>query len=484
MDTSPVTASPSKYGEAEHTRYYSIISARDQRYNGKFFTGVMTTGIYCLPGCAARTPKPQNVCFFQTFQDAERAGLRPCKRCKPDRLLLFEEEGRMQEVIENLRAHPDSFRRSEDLAERLRCGLSKLNQLSHLYYHSTPAHLIASARIEWAKCSLQQGGDVGEVGFACGYESLSGFYDQFKKFTGMSPGDYRAIATSDRFVVAWPDRFQRAAWLAYLGRDPESRCERHVEQGFELAVNLDRPLCIRLTFTETGIEVGYDAGANPFQVHTVIARLLGLAQDLDGFRQFMNTDPEDSKLLPGGAVLRIPQTATVWDGIVWAVLGQQVNIAFAARLRSRLAVLAGERVGPELWTVPTPQRVATLKIEDLSSLQFSARKAEYLIGIAQTVVSNAWDLDALAKGPATRAERALLELRGIGPWAAHYILMRACGFMDATPLGDTGLTSALQLRFGGERPEENRTRELMKRYAPYRSLATYHLWQSLKSGGG
>lgn len=484
MNTHAMTEAPATYGEANHQRLYEIIGRRDPSYNGKFFVGVLTTGIYCLPCCAARTPKPQNIRFFSSYADAEAAGLRPCKRCKPDRLLLYEEERQVVEAIERLRKNPDEVRRAEDLADLLGCGLTKLNALCHTYYHATPAHLIADARMSWARRQLQAGTEVGEVGLSCGFESLSGFYEQFRRFNGMAPGDYRDLRDGESFRITWPERFLRAPWLAYLGRDPESLCERLRSDGLELAANLNVPACLRLEFSDDAMTVRFAPEVDGFLAHQAIQRLLGLGQDLDGFRSLMGQSEEDIRLLPEGAVLRIPQTVSVWDGIVWAVLGQQVNVAFAARLRSRLAQLAGTQVAEGLWTVPTPAQMAELAPEDLTPLQFSSRKSEYLIGIAREVTEGRLRLERLDRGPATKSERKLLELKGIGPWAAHYILMRACGFMDATPLGDTGLTSALQLRFGGDRPEETRTKELMKRYAPYRSLATYHLWQSLKLGVG
>lgn len=479
-----MSVAPAQFGDHRHERYYEIITRRDPEFNGKFFTGVLTTGIYCLPSCGARTPKPENVRFFATYEEAERAGLRPCKRCRPDRLLLFEEERRLETVVEELRRNPDAIRGVEDLAARLDCGSSKLNSLFHAYFHATPAHVIASARIAWSQARLREGGDAGEVGLASGYESLSGFYEQFRRFTAMSPGEYRDIAKGASFRMAWPERFSMEPWLAYLGRDPESACEHRVEGGFEFAANLGVPAKVAIEFQEGGLAISVPDGVNRYEAHASVARLLGLGQDLDGFRAQMSQDEADRRLLPEGRVLRIPQTVTVWDGIVWAILGQQVNVPFAAKLRSRLARLAGAQVAPDLWSVPSPEAVARLTVEDLSPHQFSARKAEYLIGLAGEVVGGRLDLPRLVAGPATRTERDLLSQRGIGPWAANYILMRACGFMDATPIGDTGLTSALQRRFGGDRPDETLTKELMKRYAPYRSLATYHLWQSLRLGVG
>jgi AraC family transcriptional regulator of adaptative response / DNA-3-methyladenine glycosylase II len=132
--------------EDRHAACYDVISRRDPAYNGRFFTGVLTTGIYCLPSCAARTPKIENVRFFDTAADAERFGLRPCRRCRPDRLHLFEEETALRAVVERFRNMPWQIRGIQDLANAMDCGISKLNALCHAHYHSTPAHLIARGR--------------------------------------------------------------------------------------------------------------------------------------------------------------------------------------------------------------------------------------------------------------------------------------------------------------------------------------------------
>jgi AraC family transcriptional regulator of adaptative response / DNA-3-methyladenine glycosylase II len=122
--------------------------------------------------------------------------------------------------------------------------------------------------------------------------------------------------------------------------------------------------------------------------------------------------------------------------------------------------------------------VAALEPGDLAPLQFSHSKAEYLIGAARRIVEGKLNLDDLREMSATRAERALLEIRGLGPWSVNYLMMRALGFPDCVPLGDTGVTSGLQAVLQlEERPDVDATRRLMSVFAPYRSLATAHLWQ-------
>ncbi len=165
---------------------------------------------------------------------------------------------------------------------------------------------------------------------------------------------------------------------------------------------------------------------------------------------------------------------------MWTLLGQQINIAFALTLYRRLVRRSGRAVGDGLFAPPLPEAVAAVDREALLAEQFSGRKVEYLVDTAAAVACGDLDLQGLAEGSATAAEQALLAVRGIGPWSANYLMMRAFGFEDCLPLGDTGLTQGLWRFFSlEERPGPKETQELMTPFSPHRSLATFHLWQSL-----
>jgi 3-methyladenine DNA glycosylase/8-oxoguanine DNA glycosylase len=176
--------------------------------------------------------------------------------------------------------------------------------------------------------------------------------------------------------------------------------------------------------------------------------------------------------------LRIPRTPTVFEGLAWAIVGQQVNLQFAYRLRRTAIELAGERLDPWLVCHPTPERLAAIEPNDLTRLQFSRRKAEYLLGAAHA--ADEMDLEALPRGSATRAEKRLASLRGVGPWTVQYVLMRACGFADCVPASDVGLARAVRSFFAlDHRPDVKEVQRLLTPFAPSRSLATFHLWSLL-----
>jgi AraC family transcriptional regulator of adaptative response / DNA-3-methyladenine glycosylase II len=168
----------------------------------------------------------------------------------------------------------------------------------------------------------------------------------------------------------------------------------------------------------------------------------------------------------------------VFDGVLWSIIGQQINLPFACLLRRRLILLTGTALRDGLYAPPTPTAVASLEPADLLPLQFSRQKADYVIATSRLIATGQLDLPALRSMSATHAERTLLAVRGLGPWSVNYLLMRALGFADCVPYGDTGVTSGLQALLGlDERPDIDATRRLMAVFSPYRSLATNHLWQ-------
>ena len=209
----------------------------------------------------------------------------------------------------------------------------------------------------------------------------------------------------------------------------------------------------------------------------MICGILGLDQDAAAFARLAKKLGFE-RLVAGRTELRIVQTSTVFDGLLWAIIGQQINMPFAFLLRRRLTELAGVPLAEGLYAPPTPEAIAALSPEDLLPLQFSRQKAQYVIATARLIAEGNLDLESMRLASAARAERTLLAVHGLGPWSVNYLMMRALGFADCVPYGDTGVTKGLQqLMHLEERPDVPATRRLMAAFAPWRSLATAHLWQ-------
>lgn len=465
------------------TRFYG----RDRTADGRFITGVLTTGIYCLPSCTARKPRPENVRFFASEDEARTAGLRPCRRCRPDHFYQEYDPDLhlMETLVADVRARPAAFADAAALVAASGIGATKLNALFRRHHHTTPAAFLARERIR-AACRVLAEGDAGVTGasFAAGFESLSAFHDNFRRHTGMTPGEYRRLGSSDAFTLALPDDYRAGYALRVIGRDAESVVERVEGATAYKAVRLaGRPAVLAMEVADGRVLCRVEGAAGPgamYEAHTIALRLLGLTLDPAPFERRLAERPELLPLIEGRRGLRIPQTADAFEGIAWAIVGQQVNLPFAYALRREMVRLCGDDAGRGLIAHPTAERVAELDYGDLTALRFSRRKAEYLIDTARLAASGELPLDRFADAPATEVERRLGAVRGFGPWSVHYFMMRACAFADCVPVGDTGLSSGLMNFFAlDHRPGADEVRELMEPFAPFRSLATFHLWMSL-----
>lgn len=295
----------------------------------------------------------------------------------------------------------------------------------------------------------------------------------------------RAPARPHLFRLELPPGFRTADALAYHGRDPLSLTER-VEGTtlFKAIIVEGQPLVLELACQGGKVLGRVPEPCDPALLPALqqrAVRMLGLESDPLPFETSVAANPAFRALIAPRLGLRIPLTADVWESLVWAILGQQVNLAFAYTMRRRLTELCGLASSQGLRAHPTPQAVAALESSDLLPLQFSRSKAEYLLGVARLVASGALPVESFPAGDAFLAATQLGAVRGIGPWTTHYVLMRGCGFPDCVPLGDAGLTLALQRHHGlDHRPSVKETAALMAPFTPFRSLATFHLWASLK----
>lgn len=176
-------------------------------------------------------------------------------------------------------------------------------------------------------------------------------------------------------------------------------------------------------------------------------------------------------------------TPDIFEASAWAIIGQQVNLQFAYRLKSRLVSRIDRSFivdGETYYLFPTAADIASLDYADLREMRFSGRKAEYLIDLARLVAAGDLDLERLKEMEYDRALERLLSIRGLGPWSANYILLRGTGHRDAFPFGDSGINHAVTRLYGlSEKPDIDYLTELSRAWRPYRSLATFYLWKSL-----
>ena len=280
--------------------------------------------------------------------------------------------------------------------------------------------------------------------------------------------------------------------LAFHSRDAESVAEQISPERLRKGVVMDGvPLVLDIGLAPAAAEYEVHAdvqepGPGPLpaalaaQARDAVLNVLGLRIDPQPFLDFAANDAllgDLSRRQPG---LRIVQSATVFEALTWAIIGQQINLPFAISLRRTFILQAGTQHSSGLWCYPDAASAARLQVEDLTGRKFSRAKAETLLRFAALVAGGELDL---APSPANSIEdigKALLAVKGIGPWTVNYGLLRGYGYPDCSLHGDVAIRAALQALLGEDsKPDMPRTEEILKRYAPHRTMAAAHLWASL-----
>ena len=213
-------------------------------------------------------------------------------------------------------------------------------------------------------------------------------------------------------------------------------------------------------------------------IEEALQSILGLRIDPAPFLAAAEQDRLLGELTRRQGPLRIVQSASVFEALTWAIIGQQINLPFAIALRRTFILQAGRQHSSGIWCYPEAADVARLDAGQLTTRKFSRSKADTLLRVAQQVQAGALSLDPGAEVEA--ASRALLAVKGIGPWTVNYALLRGYGYPDCSLEGDVAIRTALHRLLGGdERPGIPAAQRLLERYAPHRTMAAAYLWASL-----
>ncbi|ALM85330.1 DNA-3-methyladenine glycosylase [Bordetella sp. N] len=293
------------------------------------------------------------------------------------------------------------------------------------------------------------------------------------------------------FKLPLPRGYSLADAIHFHGRDKEAVSEVVSETGLRKGILLDglpAVFDIQVSKTEAVCTVAVDGTVTDgMQTPAVeiVRGLLGLRLDPRGFSTFVAADPVFGPLTKKQKSLRIVQSASVFEALTWAVMGQQINVSFAVTLRRTFIQLAGQRHSSGLWCYPSAADAARLPVEELLSRQYSRSKAETVLRLATLVASGELDI---VESPTNTVESicaALLAVKGIGPWTVNYALLRGYGQPDCSLHGDVAVRSAIGKLWGLEtRPDILAAEELLKRYSPHRTMAAAHLWASLSAPKG
>jgi DNA-3-methyladenine glycosylase II len=294
-----------------------------------------------------------------------------------------------------------------------------------------------------------------------------------------------AVTTVHTFTLALPPHYDPADALAFHARDTEALAERvdrlpepRIRKGAvldDVATLID----IRLPDGEAHCTVDTGGAAlDDERAREAVTGMLGLRIAPEPFVQAVEDDALLGPVVRRRPGLRVIQSATVFEALTWAVIGQQINLPFAIALRRSFIERAGRRHASGLWCYPEPADVARMDPSQLTTRKFSRAKAETLLLLGCLAADGTLDL-ARDADPAEVAPR-LLAVKGIGPWTVNYALLRGWGYPDCSLHGDVAVRSAIGRLLGRpDKPDLREAEAFLLRYRPHRTMAAAHLWASL-----
>ena len=283
-----------------------------------------------------------------------------------------------------------------------------------------------------------------------------------------------------QLAVPLPPGYRMADVLAFHARDAEGVAEQVHATGFRKGVMIDGvPVLFDVAFGGDVAQCTLVAdGGLPGRAADALPGMLGLRIDPAPFAAAVRNDPLLGPLVARTPGLRIVQSASVFEALTWAIIGQQINLSFAISLRRTLILQAGRQHSSGVWCYPEAADVAALDVAALTERKFSRAKAETILRLAQLVVSG--QLSLARDVPVDQVVAQLLAVKGIGPWTVNYALLRGYGHADCSLHGDVAVRAALQRLLGEDvKPEMARTEAWLAQYAPYRTMVAAYLWGSL-----
>jgi AraC family transcriptional regulator of adaptative response / DNA-3-methyladenine glycosylase II len=457
---------------------YRALQSRDPRFDGVFIVGVRTTGIYCRPSCPTPIhPLRKNVDFFLTTAAAQRAGLRACKRCRPDATPGSPEWNVRDDLVGRaMRLLNQGYLDTHSVNELARDLAVTERHLRRIMIEAVGAPPLAIARAQRAQTARTLIETTAmrfiDVAFAAGFASLRQFNDTVRAVFDATPTELRskrnlASVESGSLSIRLPFRapFARDYFLQWSAGRAVNGVATVADETLTTALRLNHgngvaALAIKEQWVQCDLELDdvadlalavaqcrrmLDLDADPAHIDAALRAIKPLANYVDS--------------LPG---LRSPGSCDGFATLIFAVLGQQRSVSAARTLAGRIAERATGPSG-KLQPFPTPAAISEL---DLDGVGLTKRTAETIHAVAHLFDGRSDELTPGADRNEIRDE--LVEVKGIGPWTANYIAMRVLGHPDIFLAGDLVADRAAN--------SLGLTSELIEAASPWRSYLTHHLW--------
>ena len=484
--------------ESSNAVYERARLSRDARFDGRFFVGVRTTGVYCRPICPANPPRSENVTFFPTAAAAGEAGYRPCLRCRPECAPGTPAwAGTSVTVQRGLRLIAEGALDDgniEALANRLGVTSRHLRRLFTRHVGASPLAVAHTQRLHFAKRLIDQTDlPMQAICAAAGFGSVRRFNDTFQKTYGRSPTQLRKGRQGSRrerargLLLPYREPFGWTQLLAFFGARATPGVERVADNRYQRTVRVGGA-CGVIDVTDVGGSLSLEVSGIPtdslFYVAQRVRGMFDVDAPIDDITHTLRCDEQLRDWLESQPGLRVPGAWDGWELTVRAILGQQVSVKAATTFAGRLADKYGDRMRPVSGgdvpqrLFPSPARLARARLETIGIVR---SRAQSIRDLARAVRAGKVTFDG--SQPVDDFCRALTAVRGIGDWTAEYVAMRALKNPDAFPASDLGLLRAFDHTEGRRlRPRELEARALAWR--PWRAYAALLIWGSDVGAGG
>ena len=496
---------------------WKALAAHDARFDGRFFVGVTSTGIYCRPVCRVRTPRRENCRFYANAASAEQAGFRPCLRCRPELapgLSLMDSSQVLAQHAARMIDHAvrvGAAVRMPDLAGRLGVTERHLRRVFAQAHGVSPIDYLTTQRLLQAKQLLTDTDlPVTEVALACGFESLRRFNAVFAEQVRLKPTELRKAGSAARTAPAgggqglrvrlgYRPPYDVASMLAFWDQRTLAGVEEVDGRTIRRTWSAPRPAVdepgqagaaaepargwIEIEFLEERHEVELRASANLAAHSGQLVEAARHALDLDADPAHMAPLLATlAELHPASAMtagLRMPGSFDGFETAARIVLGQQVTVAAARTLTRRLIERFGAPVDTPWPTLhrcfPDAATIATAAPDSIGELGIVRQRVAALQALARAVADG---LPLHRGAPLASTQEALLALPGIGDWTTQLLALRVLGWPDAFPATDIGLLKAMGLAQARDAPQAI---AMAESWRPWRSYAVIALWRALES---
>ncbi|MBL8309374.1 MAG: helix-turn-helix domain-containing protein [Burkholderiales bacterium] len=481
---------------------YQAMKSHDTRFDGRFFVGVSSTGVYCRPICRVRLPQQKNCTFHPSAAAAEAAGFRPCLKCRPELAPGFAATEASAKLARSAaRMIEDGVANDVDLAQvARRVGVTDrhLRRIFADEFGVSPVQYAQTHRLLLAKRLLTDTAlPVTDVAYASGFTSVRRMNTLFAERYGFSPTRLRKEGRDEEttasaaltFMLPYRPPYDWPRLLAFLAMRAVPGVESVDGEVYRRIVRVApaHPLASDSAPTTGWLEVSHLPRRDALQLRFSAALAKASQRVLSRTKQVFDVaaDPAEivsalGPLSDGAPGLRLPGAFDGFELAMRAVLGQQVTVKAARTLATRFVDAFGEAVTSPFAALtrafPQPSRVAVLTRDDIGRLGIVGARADAMIAIARAMNEDQLTLAGGADPAKTIA--ALCAIKGIGPWTAHYIAMRALAWPDAWPPQDVALLNAMNLpnTVKGQRQAD----AIAEAWRPWRSYAVLHTWRRLE----